>query len=95
MVTKQTRYGRTEEVAAAAVFFASDQSSWCNGSSLVLDGGFHRFSPLSSRTLSERHPITIRARIHTMTNRAVYVLPPGGLNNLESRTIETPGPGCG
>ncbi len=26
-----------------------------------------------------------------MTNRAVYVLPPGGLNNLESRTIETPG----
>lgn len=40
MVTKQTRYGRTEEVAAAAVFFASDQSSWCNGSSLVLDGGF-------------------------------------------------------
>jgi len=22
------------------VFFASDQSSWCNGSSLVLDGGF-------------------------------------------------------
>ncbi|WP_072688049.1 glucose 1-dehydrogenase [Rhodococcus marinonascens] len=37
---KQTRYGRTEEVAAAAVFFASDQSSWCNGSSLILDGGF-------------------------------------------------------
>ncbi|MBT2272072.1 zinc-dependent alcohol dehydrogenase family protein [Rhodococcus qingshengii] len=30
-----------------------------------------------------------------MTNRAVYVLPPGGLNNLESRTIETPGPGAG
>lgn len=37
---KQTRYGRVEEVAAAAVFFASDQSAWCNGSSLILDGGF-------------------------------------------------------
>ncbi|NMM84072.1 oxidoreductase [Rhodococcus sp. SRB_17] len=40
IAAKQTRYGRTEEVAAAAVFFASDQSSWCNGSSLILDGGF-------------------------------------------------------
>ena len=40
IATKQTRFGRTEEVAAAAVFFASDMSSWCNGSSLVLDGGF-------------------------------------------------------
>ena len=37
---KQGRYGTPEEVAAAAVFFASDQSSWCTGSSLVLDGGF-------------------------------------------------------
>lgn len=40
IAAKQTRYGRTEEVAAAAVFFASDQSAWCNGSSLILDGGF-------------------------------------------------------
>ena len=40
IAVKQTRYGRVEEVAAAAVFFASDQSSWCNGSSLILDGGF-------------------------------------------------------
>lgn len=40
IAAKQTRYGRVEEVAAAAVFFASDQSSWCNGSSLILDGGF-------------------------------------------------------
>jgi NAD(P)-dependent dehydrogenase (short-subunit alcohol dehydrogenase family) len=40
IATRQTRYGRTDEVAAAAVFFASDQSAWCNGSSLILDGGF-------------------------------------------------------
>ncbi|CAN5364951.1 SDR family oxidoreductase [soil metagenome] len=33
------RLGTVEEVATAAVFFASDQSSFCNGSSLVLDGG--------------------------------------------------------
>ena len=37
---KQGRYGTPEEVAAAAVFFASEQSSWCTGSSLILDGGF-------------------------------------------------------
>jgi len=40
VVAKQTRYGRPEEIAAAAVFFASDQSARCNGSTLVLDGGF-------------------------------------------------------
>lgn len=37
---KQGRYGTPEEVAAAAVFLASDQSSWCTGSGLVLDGGY-------------------------------------------------------
>lgn len=37
---KQGRYGTPDEVAAAAAFFASEQSSWCTGSSLVLDGGF-------------------------------------------------------
>jgi NAD(P)-dependent dehydrogenase (short-subunit alcohol dehydrogenase family) len=36
---KQGRYGTPEEVAAAVAFFASQQSSWCTGSSLVLDGG--------------------------------------------------------
>ncbi|MFT4126427.1 MAG: glucose 1-dehydrogenase [Gordonia sp. (in: high G+C Gram-positive bacteria)] len=36
---KQGRYGTPEEVAAAVLFFASEQSSWCTGSSLVLDGG--------------------------------------------------------
>jgi NAD(P)-dependent dehydrogenase (short-subunit alcohol dehydrogenase family) len=37
---KQGRYGIPDEIAAAAAFFASDQSSFCTGSSLVLDGGF-------------------------------------------------------
>ncbi len=40
IATKQARYGSVDEVAAAAVFFASERSAFCNGSSLVLDGGF-------------------------------------------------------
>ena len=39
MAAKQGRYGTPDEVAAAVAFFASDESSWCTGSSLVLDGG--------------------------------------------------------
>lgn len=36
---KQGRYGTPNEVAEAAVFFASERSPFCTGSSLVLDGG--------------------------------------------------------
>ncbi|MFI7699545.1 SDR family oxidoreductase [Nonomuraea sp. NPDC049480] len=36
---KQGRYGTPEEVAEAALYFASDRSSFCTGSALVLDGG--------------------------------------------------------
>ncbi|MDP3950435.1 SDR family NAD(P)-dependent oxidoreductase [Microbacterium sp.] len=33
------RYGKPDEVAAAVLFFASDESSFCTGTSLVVDGG--------------------------------------------------------
>ena len=36
---KQGRYGTTQEVAEAALFFACDRSGFCTGSGLVLDGG--------------------------------------------------------
>ena len=34
------RMGRPEEVAAAILFFASDDSTLCQGSVLSVDGGF-------------------------------------------------------
>ena len=34
------RFGKPEEIATAAVFLASDDSSYITGHSLVIDGGF-------------------------------------------------------
>lgn len=34
------RLGRPDEVAKAIVFLASEAASWCNGSHLVVDGGY-------------------------------------------------------
>ncbi|HEU5151251.1 MAG TPA: SDR family oxidoreductase [Iamia sp.] len=33
------RFGRPEDIAAAALFLASDQASWVTGATLVIDGG--------------------------------------------------------
>jgi NAD(P)-dependent dehydrogenase (short-subunit alcohol dehydrogenase family) len=33
------RFGKSEEIAALAVYLASDESTWTNGASLVIDGG--------------------------------------------------------
>ncbi|TRD20622.1 SDR family NAD(P)-dependent oxidoreductase [Palleronia caenipelagi] len=39
--TPMERLGSPEECASAVVFFASDASGYCNGDTLVLDGGKH------------------------------------------------------
>jgi NAD(P)-dependent dehydrogenase (short-subunit alcohol dehydrogenase family) len=40
MRTPMNRFGKTEELVGAAVFLASDASSFITGEILVVDGGF-------------------------------------------------------
>jgi 3-oxoacyl-[acyl-carrier protein] reductase len=54
------RYGEHREVAAAALFLASDEATFVNGAVLNVDGGFTAaglmFDPHDDRTPEEGHP---------------------------------------
>jgi NAD(P)-dependent dehydrogenase (short-subunit alcohol dehydrogenase family) len=43
------RAGAAEEVAAAALFLASDESSYINGQAIVVDGGLSSTLPFASQ----------------------------------------------
>ena len=48
------RLGRPDEIAAAAVWLASDESSFVTGEAIVVDGGLRAQSPLG--TLADPRP---------------------------------------
>jgi NAD(P)-dependent dehydrogenase (short-subunit alcohol dehydrogenase family) len=52
------RLGRPSEIASAAVWLASDESSFVSGEALVVDGGLHAQSPLGR--LADPRPAHLR-----------------------------------
>lgn len=52
------RLGRPSEIAAAAVWLASDESSFVSGEAIVVDGGLRAQSPLG--TLADPRPAALR-----------------------------------
>lgn len=49
-----TRIGQPEDIAALAVYLASDESAYCSGTTIHLDGGLHAKSPLPSSEIMTR-----------------------------------------
>ena len=52
------RIGRPEDIAAAAVWLCSDESSWVTGQALVVDGGLTAQSHLTG--MSDPRPAHLR-----------------------------------
>lgn len=61
------RTGRPEELARAALFLASDDSSFVTGVELCVDGGWHRFSNRFGPTFPRPVHKHSTDRIHTMS----------------------------
>ncbi|MPY96367.1 MAG: SDR family oxidoreductase [Acidimicrobiia bacterium] len=55
------RWGRPDDIANAALFLASDESTWVTGQAIVVDGGFTTGRPWrrSPSWMTEPHPIKL------------------------------------
>jgi NAD(P)-dependent dehydrogenase (short-subunit alcohol dehydrogenase family) len=56
--TPMARWGEPDELAAAAMFLASDEASFITGAALAVDGGYSASGPMlpRSRTTREAPP---------------------------------------
>ena len=73
------RAGRPDEVAAAALFLASDDASFVHGAALTVDGGLtagRRFLAIGRGAVT---PLTVDAHVHVVADdEAAYPLDPSG-----------------
>jgi NAD(P)-dependent dehydrogenase (short-subunit alcohol dehydrogenase family) len=54
--TPMARWGEPAELAAAALFLASDEASFITGAALAVDGGYAASGPMISRPDRKEHP---------------------------------------